>query len=111
MSDDNKLITERKKKLEELSSVAKLYPNTFRRNTNANELRQKYDGKSKEELESEDNIFSVSGRLLTVRKMGNSTFANLHDDSGKIQLFLSKNGTGKDMYSLLNQTDLIVYSI
>ena len=106
MSDDNKLITERKKKLEELSSVAKLYPNTFRRNTNANELRQKYDGKSKEELESEDNIFSVSGRLLTVRKMGNSTFANLHDDSGKIQLFLSKNGTGKDMYSLLNQTDL-----
>ena len=106
MSDDNKLITERKKKLEELSSVAKLYPNTFRRNTNANELRQKYDGKSKEELESEDSIFSVSGRLLTVRKMGNSTFANLHDDSGKIQLFLSKNGTGKDMYSLLNQTDL-----
>ena len=106
MSDDNKLITERKKKLEELSSVTKLYPNTFRRNTNANELRQKYDGKSKEELESEDIIFSVSGRLLTVRKMGNSTFANLHDDSGKIQLFLSKNGTGKDMYSLLNQTDL-----
>ena len=47
MSDDNKLITERKKKLEELSSVTKLYPNTFRRNTNANELRQKYDGKSK----------------------------------------------------------------
>jgi lysyl-tRNA synthetase class 2 len=106
MSDDNKLITERKKKLEELSSVTKLYPNTFRRNTYANELRQKYDGKSKEELESEDSIFSVSGRLLTVRKMGNSTFANLHDDSGKIQLFLSKNGTGKDMYSLLNQTDL-----
>ena len=106
MSDDNKLITERKKKLEELSSVTKLYPNTFRRNTNANELRQKYDGKSKEELELEDSIFSVSGRLLTVRKMGNSTFANLHDDSGKIQLFLSKNGTGKDMYSLLNQTDL-----
>ena len=106
MSDDNKLITERKKKLEELSSVTNLYPNTFRRNTNANELRQKYDGKSKEELESEDNIFSVSGRLLTVRKMGNSTFANLHDDSGKIQLFLSKNETGKDMYSLLNQTDL-----
>ena len=68
MSDDNKLITERKKKLEELSSVTKLYPNTFRRNTNANELRQKYDGKSKEELESEDSIFSVSGRLLTVRK-------------------------------------------
>ena len=38
--------------------------------------------------------------------MGNSSFANLHDESGKLQLFLSKNGTGKDMYKLLDHTDL-----
>ena len=106
MSEDNKLIIERKKKLEELSSLTKLYPNSFKRNTNSHDLRQKFDKKTKEELESEEGIFSVSGRLLTVRKMGNSTFANLHDDSGKIQLFLSKNGTGKDMYKLLDYTDL-----
>ena len=106
MSEDNKLIIERKKKLEELSSLTKLYPNSFKRNTNSHDLRQKFDKKTKEELESEEGIFSVSGRLLTVRKMGNSTFANLHDDSGKIQLFLSKNGTGKDMYKLLDHTDL-----
>ena len=106
MSEDNKLVIERKKKLEELSSLTKLYPNSFKRNTNSNDLRQKFDNKTKEELESEEGIFSVCGRLLTVRKMGNSTFANLHDDSGKIQLFLSKNGTGQDMYKLLDQTDL-----
>ncbi len=106
MSEDNKLIIERKKKLEELSSLTKLYPNSFKRNTNSHDLRQKFDKKTKEELESEEGIFSVTGRLLTVRKMGNSTFANLHDDSGKIQLFLSKNGTGKDMYKLLDHTDL-----
>ena len=106
MSEDNKLIIERKKKLEELSSLTKLYPNSFKRNANSHDLRQKFDKKTKEELESEEGIFSVSGRLLTVRKMGNSTFANLHDDSGKIQLFLSKNGTGKDMYKLLDHTDL-----
>ena len=106
MSEDNKLIIERKKKLEDLSSLTKLYPNSFKRNTNSHDLRQKFDRKTKEELESEEGIFSVSGRLLTVRKMGNSTFANLHDDSGKIQLFLSKNGTGKDMYKLLDHTDL-----
>ena len=106
MSEDNKLIIERKKKLEELSSLTKLYPNSFKRNTNSHDLRQKFDKKTKEELESEEGIFSISGRLLTVRKMGNSTFANLHDDSGKIQLFLSKNGTGKDMYKLLDHTDL-----
>ena len=106
MSEDNKLIIERKKKLEELSSLTKLYPNSFKRTTNSHDLRQRFDKKTKEELESEEGIFSISGRLLTVRKMGNSTFANLHDDSGKIQLFLSKNGTGKDMYKLLDYTDL-----
>tara|TARA_Y100000992_G_scaffold302181_1_gene275361 strand:- start:1747 stop:3216 length:1470 start_codon:yes stop_codon:yes gene_type:complete len=106
MSEENKLIVERKKKLEELSSLTNLYPNSFKRNTNCNDLRQKFDNKTKEELELEQDIFSVSGRLLTVRKMGNSTFANLHDDSGKIQLFLSKNGTGKEMYKLLDHTDL-----
>ena len=106
MSENNKLIIERKKKLEELSTKTKLYPNSFKRNTNADGLRQKFDNKTKEELESEEKVFSVCGRLLTVRKMGNSTFANLHDDSGKIQLFLSKNGTGKEMYKLLDQTDL-----
>lgn len=106
MSEDNKLIIERKKKLEELSSLTKLYPNSFKRNTSSHDLRQKFEKKTKEELESEEGVFSVCGRLLTVRKMGNSTFANLHDDSGKIQLFLSKNGTGKDMYKLLDHTDL-----
>ena len=106
MSEDNKLIVERKKKLEELSSLNKIYPNSFKRNITSNELIERFSSYEKENLENENEIFSITGRLLTVRKMGNSTFANLHDDSGKIQLFLSKNGTGKEMYKLLDQTDL-----
>jgi lysyl-tRNA synthetase class 2 len=106
MSDDNKLIVERKKKLEELSKLSKLYPNSFKRNNSSEELRKLFGEKSKEELELDKNIFSLCGRLLTIRKMGNSSFANLHDESGKLQLFLSKNGTGEDKYKLLDQTDL-----
>ena len=106
MSDDNKLIVERKKKLEELSKLSKLYPNSFKKNNSTEELRKLYEEKSKEELEQEKSTFSLCGRLLTIRKMGNSSFANLHDESGKLQLFLSKNGTGKDMYKLLDHTDL-----
>ena len=106
MSDDNKLVVERKKKLEELSKLSKLYPNSFKKNNSTEELRKLYGEKSKEELELEKSTFSLCGRLLTIRKMGNSSFANLHDESGKLQLFLSKNGTGKDMYKLLDHTDL-----
>ena len=106
MSDDNKLIVERKKKLDELSALTKIYPNSFKRNITTIELIDRFESEEKENLEKIDDLFSITGRLLTIRKMGNSTFANLHDDSGKIQLYLSKNGTGKEMYSLLDQTDL-----
>ncbi|MEK9793328.1 MAG: lysine--tRNA ligase, partial [Gammaproteobacteria bacterium] len=94
MSEDNKLIVERKKKLGELSKKAKPYPNNFNRDTYAEELTSRYGQHTKEDLEKEENIFSLAGRLLTIRKMGNSTFANLHDYSGKIQLFVSKNTIG-----------------
>jgi len=106
MSDENKLIIERKKKLETLTALTKVYPNSFKRNITTRELIDQFNTKDKDSLEDTQESFSVTGRLLTIRKMGNSTFANLHDDSGKIQLYLSKNGTGKEMYSLLDQTDL-----
>ncbi len=106
MSDENKLIVERKKKLEELAALTKIYSNSFKRTISSRELIESFDSEDKETLEKKDDIFSVAGRLLTIRKMGNSTFANLHDDSGKIQLYLSKNGTGKEMYNLLDLTDL-----
>ena len=106
MTEDNKLIVERKKKLDELSKKAKLYPNDFHRDTYAEELISKYGQRTKDDLENEKDIFSLAGRLLTIRKMGNSTFANLHDYSGKIQLFVSKNTTGKEMYNNLDFIDL-----
>ncbi len=106
MSEDNKLIVERKKKLDELSKKSKPYPNDFHRDTYAEELISKYGQRTKEDLENEKDIFSLAGRLLTIRKMGNSTFANLHDYSGKIQLFVSKNTTGKEMYNNLDFIDL-----
>ena len=106
MSEENKLIVERKKKLQELSELTLLYPNDFKRNTSTQELVTKYGNETKENLEKGDYDYSIAGRVLTIRKMGNSTFANLHDDSGKLQLFLSKNGTGNKQYDLLDQTDL-----
>lgn len=106
MSEDNKLILERKKKLAELSEISKLYPNSFKKNSHAANITSKYNAYEKEQLESIDTVFSVAGRLLTIRKMGNSTFINLHDESGKIQLFISKSEVGKDVYKLLDYTDL-----
>lgn len=51
-----------------------------------------------------DVTLSVSGRLMTLREHGNIIFADLKDDSGKIQLFFQKQKLA-DKFSLLKLID------
>ncbi len=90
MTEENKLITERKKKLEEIKKNHKAYPNSFKKTDYANNLISNHSNSDKESLEKDAINVSVSGRLLTIRNMGNSSFANLHDESGDIQIYLQK---------------------
>ncbi|OGG06182.1 lysine--tRNA ligase [Candidatus Gottesmanbacteria bacterium RIFCSPHIGHO2_01_FULL_42_12] len=48
---------------------------------------------------------SVTGRLMSVREHGNMIFANLKDESGKIQIWFQKE-TLKDKFSLLKLLDV-----
>ena len=40
----------------------------------------------------------VAGRLMSLRRMGKTTFAGLHDASGHIQLYLNSGELGADVY-------------
>jgi lysyl-tRNA synthetase class 2 len=106
MTEENKLITERKKKLEEIKKKYKPYPNTFKKLDNTSALILNHSNAEKESLANDDVNVSISGRLLTIRNMGNSSFANLHDESGNIQIYLQKKQVGEDAYSLFNNLDL-----
>ena len=106
MTEENKLIIERKKKLEEIKKNHKAYPNSFKKTDYANNLISNHSNSDKESLEKDAINVSVSGRLLTIRNMGNSSFANLHDESGDIQIYLQKKQVGEDSYKLFNNLDL-----
>ena len=106
MSEENKLITERKKKLEEIKKKYKPYPNNFKKLDNTAEIISNHSETDKETLADENNNVSISGRLLTIRNMGNSSFANLHDETGNIQIYLQKKQVGDDAYWLFNNLDL-----
>ncbi len=98
MDDENKLITERKKKLEAIRKNYATYPNSFRKRDNSDDLIKNYNDIEKSELEKKAIKVTIAGRLLTIRGMGNSTFANLHDEFGKIQIYLQnlvKSATSK----------------
>tara|TARA_B100001029_G_scaffold64445_1_gene52210 strand:+ start:538 stop:2010 length:1473 start_codon:yes stop_codon:yes gene_type:complete len=106
MTEENKLITERKKKLEEIKKKYKPYPNSFKKVDNTVSLIDQYSDDDKESLEKKSVNVSISGRLLTIRNMGNSSFANLHDEYGDIQIYLQKKQIGDDSYGLFNNLDL-----
>tara|TARA_Y100000741_G_scaffold356017_1_gene332130 strand:- start:182 stop:1657 length:1476 start_codon:yes stop_codon:yes gene_type:complete len=106
MTEENKLITERKKKLEEIKKKYKPYPNNFKKLNNTATIVTDHSDTDKETLATENNSVSISGRLLTIRNMGNSSFANLHDESGNIQIYLQKKQVGEDAYWLFNNLDL-----
>jgi len=106
MSEENKLITERKKKLEEIKKKYKPYPNNFKKLNDTAGIISSHSETDKETLAVENNSVSISGRLLTIRNMGNSSFANLHDETGNIQIYLQKKQVGDDAYWLFNNLDL-----
>ena len=106
MSDDNKLILERKKKFDRIKEKFNPYPNSFRKDSLSKDLINKFDNLTKEELSKKEINVSIAGRLLTIREMGNSTFCNLHDEQGKIQIYLQKSSIGEETYKLLDEIDL-----
>ncbi len=49
---------------------------------------------------------TVAGRIVAKRKMGRSTFLHLQDRSGRVQVYLRKDGVGEEAYERLGLLDL-----
>lgn len=69
------------------------YPEKTRRNFANGEALKKFDDLLDEEI-------FLAGRVKSLRPMGGSTFAHIEDESGKVQLFLSKKNVVDDKYKL-----------
>tara|TARA_Y100000590_G_scaffold102939_4_gene117019 strand:+ start:20933 stop:22405 length:1473 start_codon:yes stop_codon:yes gene_type:complete len=106
MEDDNKLILERKKKLDRIKEKFNPYPNTFKKTDDSILLVEKYKDIEKDDLKNKNVSVSIAGRLLMIREMGNSTFADLHDESGKIQIYLQKKSLPEESKEIIPDLDL-----
>ena len=62
--------------------------------------------RSKEELESETQTFSVAGRMMLKRGKGKAGFATIQDRSGTIQIYVRKNLVGDDQFEAWKATSL-----
>ncbi|MCP3999751.1 MAG: lysine--tRNA ligase [Gammaproteobacteria bacterium] len=103
---ENKLVAERRRKLDELRAAGFGFPNKYRRSALAGQLHQIYDAYSNETLEEENIEVRVGGRLMTKRVMGKASFATIQDRSGQLQLFLQRDSLPEDAYKHFKNWDL-----
>ena len=104
--DENKLIAERKQKLAELREVGQAFPNDFRRDAYCADLQDRFGGKENEELEADKQYFSVAGRIMLKRIMGKASFTTIQDMTGRLQLYISKEAVGEDIYTSFKKWDI-----
>ncbi|MEJ2631234.1 MAG: lysine--tRNA ligase [Acidihalobacter sp.] len=103
--DENKLISQRREKLDKLREVGEAFPNDFRRDSMAGELHAEYDELDADELGARGLRVSVAGRMMLKRVMGKASFAQLLDMSGRIQLYLQRDLLG-DAYQAFKGWDI-----
>ncbi|MCJ8340225.1 MAG: lysine--tRNA ligase [Pseudomonadales bacterium] len=84
--DENRLIAERRAKLDALKANGCAYPNKFRRDSYAQDLLEEHGDKTKEELEQLGLTVSIGGRVMLNR----GAFGVIQDMTGRIQFYVNK---------------------
>ena len=98
--DENKIIAERRAKLQALRDEGHSYPNTFRRDDHAEDLHAQFDELTKEALaEAEPVRVKVAGRMMLRRIMGKASFATLQDPTGRIQIYVTRDELPEGFYN------------
>ena len=100
--DENKLIAQRREKLQALREAGVAFPNDFRRDALAADLHQRFADDSKEVLEAANHPAKVAGRLIRMR----GPFLVIQDQSGQIQLYLNHKEYSEAQNTLNKSLDL-----
>ncbi|MBK9496288.1 MAG: lysine--tRNA ligase [Aquimonas sp.] len=111
-TDENFLIAERRGKLTALREQGPAFPNDFRRAQFAGDLQAEYTDHERwtaEALAEQGAQVRLAGRLIAKRVMGKASFAQIQDESGRIQLYLKADalGVGYDAFKSWDIGDIL----
>lgn len=104
LHESNEELTEqentRRRKLEALRNRGiDPYGHRFPRTHQAREIVEGFD-----RLENQD--VTIAGRLMSFRRHGKATFADLRDMSGRIQIYVRIDAVGEEQYALFEDLDI-----
>ena len=104
--DENRLIAERRAKLDKLRTAGVAYPNDYTPDARAADLHARYDDQEQAALAEQAIPVKIAGRMMLKRVMGKASFATVQDGSGRIQIYVERDGVGEDAYAAFKQWDL-----
>ena len=70
------------------------------------DIKNKYQDVSHNELENLHIEVTVAGRIMFIRKMGKASFFAIKDKLGNIQIYISINDVGEEIYTLFKSADI-----
>ena len=105
-ADENRLIAERRAKLDELREAGEAYPNDFRKDSTAGALQSRFGAEDAAALEEVEEVFAVAGRMMAKRVMGKIAFVRLQDRSGSIQLMIQRDLLPDGLFQAFKHWDL-----
>lgn len=111
LQDENHVIAERRAKLKALRDSTKAnnqatFPNDFKPQHKTADVHTQYGAMENETLEPLAAQIVVAGRMMLKRVMGKASFTTIQDGSGRIQLFISKDNLGEDVYEAFKKWDM-----
>jgi lysyl-tRNA synthetase class 2 len=108
VQDENRLIAERREKLQALRGQGIAFPNDFKVDSFAGDLQAEFADKNvhtAEVVEAAARRVKVAGRIVLKRVQGKVSFVQLQDFSGRIQLFIHQ-GTVGEVYDAFKGWDV-----
>ena len=78
----------------------------FNRTAWSKDIKDKYQDIEHDAFENINDEFTVAGRIMFIRKMGKASFFTIQDKLGSIQIYISINDVGEEVYELFKSADL-----
>ena len=97
MEKTSTVIEDRRKKIDRLKEIGiNPYPAGFKYNLKTCEAVEKFGHINGEELEKDHTLYSLAGRIMSMRIFGKAAFIHIKDSSGSIQAYIRKDKVGDE---------------
>ena len=97
----------RRDKLDKLKELGiDPFGHVFNRTDFSTDIKEKFKDIDHDEFENRNDLVTIAGRIMFIRKMGKASFFNIKDKKGTVQVYISINDVGEDTYNLFKMADI-----